>query len=444
MGFSVGMVSLGCPKNQMDAELMMAKLQAAGIAIKADPALADVVIINTCGFIEEAKREAIDQILEFSTLKQEGRIKKIIVTGCMAERYRDEVMSELPECDAVTGLGANGDIVETVRRVMRDERVTSFPDKACWSLEGDRVQTTPSFFLFLRIGDGCDNCCTYCAIPHIRGRMRSRPMESLISEAEWLASRGVRELIVVAQDTTRYGIDLYGEMRLPDLLEQLCAIEGFRWIRLLYCYPECITERLLDVMAAHNDKLRYIDIPVQHASAPVLRAMNRTGDRASLTALMAHIRDRVPGITLRTTVMAGFPGETPDDFEELCDFVREVRFDRLGCFAYSAEEGTVAADMDGQIDEPEKRRRADLVMELQTSILEARGEALVGQTVDVLVEAYDRYAESWFGRTVSDAPDIDCKVFFPGAPDAFRPGDFVPVHVTELLDIDLIGEVASA
>ena len=444
MEYSVGMVSLGCPKNQMDAELMLAKLQAAGIEIRADAALADVVIINTCGFIEEAKREAIDQILEFSSLKAEGRIKKIIVTGCMAERYKDEVMAELPECDAVTGLGANGDIVETVRRVMQGESVTSFPDKACWSIEGDRIQTTPSFFAYLRIGDGCDNCCTYCAIPRIRGRMRSRPMESLVAEAETLAQRGVRELIVIAQDTTRYGLDLYGEYRLPDLLEQLCAIEGFRWIRLLYCYPECMSERLLDVIAAHPDKLCYLDIPVQHASAPILKAMNRTGDRASLTALMAHIRERVPGITLRTTVMAGFPGETPTDFEELCDFVREVRFDRLGCFAYSAEEGTAAARMDGQIPEAEKHRRADLVMELQTSLLEARHEALIGQTVEVLIEAYDRYAESWFGRTAADAPDIDCKVFFSGAPNAFAPGSFVPVRITDVLDVDLIGEVETA
>ena len=440
MSFTVGMVSLGCPKNQMDAELMLGRLRAAGIEIKADPALADVVIVNTCGFIEEAKREAIEQILEFAALKKEGRIRKIVVTGCMAERYQQEIASELPECDAVTGLGANGDIVETVRRVAEGERVVSFPDKSCWSLEGDRLQTTPGFSAYVRIGEGCNNRCAYCAIPLIRGGLRSRPMESVVAEAEKLAADGVCELNLVAQDTTLYGRDLYGEPRLPELLERLCRIDGLRWIRLFYCYPEHITDRLLEVMAREQKIAKYMDIPIQHASGSVLRRMHRQGDAASLTALMAHIRERVPGIVLRTTVMTGFPGETQEDVNTLCEFLQEVRFERLGCFAYSAEEGTPAASLPDQVPEEEKRRRADLVMEQQAFRTEEYQQAQIGKTVEVLAESYDRYAESWFGRTQGDAPDIDGKVFFKAPRGRVHAGDFVQVRVTDYMDWDLIGE----
>lgn len=446
MSFTVGMVSLGCPKNQMDAELMLAKLQNAGLRVVPDAALADVAIINTCGFIEDAKQESIEQILEFARLKADGQIQKLVVTGCMAERYREEVAKELPECDGVIGLGANGDIVETVRQVMAGERVTRFPDKACWSLEGDRVQTTPSFFAYLRIGDGCNNRCTYCAIPLIRGALRSRPLDAVVEEAKTLVSHGVKELILVAQDTTLYGVDLYGESRLPELLEALCAIEGLRWIRLLYCYPEHITDRLLDVMATQEKVVKYMDIPLQHANGSVLRAMRRQGDNASLRALIAHIREKVPGIVLRTTVMTGFPGEDEAAFEELCAFVRDMKFERLGCFAYSAEEGTPAAALPRQVPEQEKQRRRDLVMETQAAVAQEAAQALVGRTVEVLVESYDRYAESWFGRTAGDAPDIDCKVFFssppPGGGKAVQPGEFVRVRVTEALDWDVLGEVA--
>ena len=445
MSFTVGMVSLGCPKNQMDAELMLAKLQNAGLKVVPDAALADVAIINTCGFIEDAKRESIEQILEFARLKADGQIQKLVVTGCMAERYREEVAKELPECDGVTGLGANGDIVETVRRVMEGERVARFPEKSCWSLEGDRVQTTPPFFAYLRIGDGCDNRCTYCAIPLIRGPLRSRPLDAVVQEAETLASRGVKELILVAQDTTLYGTDLYGESRLPELLEALCEIEGLRWIRLLYCYPEHITDRLLAVMAAQEKVVKYMDIPLQHANGGVLRAMHRHGDDASLRALIAHIRERVPGIVLRTTVMTGFPGEDEAAFEELCAFVRDMKFERLGCFAYSAEEGTPAAKLPHQVPQKVKERRRDIVMETQAAVAREAAEALVGRTVEVLVESYDRYAESWFGRTAGDAPDIDCKVFFTAPPqgggNSVHPGDFLSVQITEALDWDVLGEV---
>ncbi len=440
MTCKVGMVSLGCPKNQMDAELMLAKLEQAGFELVAESGLADVVIVNTCGFIEDAKKESIENILEFAQLKQEGRIQRIIVTGCLAERYQEELVTELPECDGVLGLGANGDIVEAVRRVMGGEKTVRFPAKNCWSLEGDRLQTTPSFFAYLRIGDGCNNCCTYCAIPSIRGRLRSRPMESLLAEAEKLAADGVKELILVAQDTTLYGTDLYGEARLPQLLRGLCGIEGIRWIRLLYCYPEHITDELLDVMAAEDKVLNYMDIPIQHVSGKVLTAMNRTGDARTLRELIARIRDRVPGIVLRTTVMTGFPGEGEAEFVELCQFIQDVKFERLGCFAFSPEEGTVAASLPGQIEEEEKQRRRDIVMEEQTRISDAYNQAQVGKTIPVLVESYDRYAECWFGRSQGDAPDIDGKVFFSCPRGAVQPGRLVQVNITDAMDWDLMGE----
>ena len=440
MAIKVGMVSLGCPKNQMDAELMLAKLEQAGYEITAESGLADVVIVNTCGFIEDAKQESIDNILEFAQLKKEGQIKRIIVTGCLAERYQQELVSELPECDGVLGLGANGDIVEAVRKATDGESVYRFPPKECWSLEGDRLQTTPHFFAYLRIADGCDNRCTYCAIPLIRGGLKSRPMENILAEAKKLVADGVKELVLIAQDTTIYGQDLYGEVRLPALLRELCRIEGLQWIRLLYCYPEHVTEELLDVMASEEKVLPYMDMPLQHASGKVLRAMNRPGDRETLTALVRRIRERVPGITLRTTVMTGFPGETKKDFEELCAFIQDARFERLGCFAYSAEEGTPAANLPDQIPEKVKCRRRDIVMEEQSRISDRHNEAMIGKTLTVLVESFDKYAECWFGRSEGDAPDIDGKVFF-AATKRVQPGDFVQVTVTDTMDWDLIGEM---
>lgn len=439
MAVKVGMVSLGCPKNQMDAELMLASLENAGMQLVADAALAEVVVINTCGFIEDAKREAIDNILEFAQLKKEGQIKKLIVTGCLAQRYKEELVKELPECDAVLGLGANGDIADVVSAVMAGETVASFPSRSQWCLDGDRVQTTPHFFAYMRVGDGCNNCCTYCAIPSIRGRLRSREMDTLVEEATALAQNGVKELILVAQDTTLYGQDLYGESRLPQLLEKLCDIDGIEWIRLLYCYPEHITDELLAVIADQPKIVKYMDIPLQHASKEVLARMNRSGDSASLKALIAHIRERVPGIVLRTTVMTGFPGETDKEFEELCEFLQEARFERLGCFAYSAEDGTVAAAMPDQIDEDVKAHRRDIVMQEQERVSQEWLEAQVGKTVTVLAESFDRYAECWFGRTAADAPDIDGKVFF-SCDKPIAPGDMVQVRIDEYMDWDLMGE----
>ena len=422
MAYKVGMVSLGCPKNQMDAELMLAKIEAAGYEITAESGLADVVIVNTCGFIEDAKREAIENILEFAQLKKEGRVKKILVTGCLSQRYQQELMKELPECDAVLGLGANGEIVEAIERVCAGETVERFPPLSCWSLDGDRLQTTPHFFAYLRVGDGCNNCCTYCAIPMIRGGLRSRDLETLVNEAKTLARGGAKELVLVAQDTTLYGTDTASGPLLPELLKRLCAIEGIEWIRLLYCYPEHITDSLLSVMATEEKVVNYLDIPLQHADGKVLAAMNREGDEASLRALIAHIREMVPGIVLRTTVMTGFPGEDEAAFETLSRFVADMRFERLGCFAFSPEEGTVAAEMPHQVEETLKQHRRDIIMEQQARIAFEYNEAQIGKTVEVLVESYDGYAESFFGRTRADAPDIDGKVFFAAARGAVRPG----------------------
>lgn len=435
----VGMVSLGCPKNQMDAELMLARLRDAGYDITAESGLADVVVVNTCGFIEDAKQESIDNILEFAQLKKEGQIRGIVVTGCLAQRYQDELVRELPECDGVLGLGANADIVEAVDTVLSGGKAVAFPDRCRWVLDGPRLLTTPSFFAYMRVADGCNNRCAYCAIPLIRGGLRSRDMEALVREAEELAAGGVKELILVAQDTTMYGQDLEGRPLLPELLERLCAVEGLCWIRLLYCYPEHITDELLAVMRRQPKILRYLDVPLQHCSGRVLRAMNRPGDRESLTALFGRIREALPGVVLRTTILVGFPGETEADFEELCAFIKEIRFERLGCFAFSAEEGTPAASMPGQIPEEVKNRRRDIVMQTQERIADEYNRAQMGKTLDVLVESFDRYAECWFGRSAADAPDIDGKIFFTTKTPVI-PGDLIRVQITDCLDWDLLGE----
>ena len=441
MAIKVGMVSLGCPKNQMDAELMLARLEEAGYEITAESGLADVVIVNTCGFIEDAKKESIENILEFAQLKKEGRIKKILVTGCLAQRYQQELVQELPECDGVLGLGANADIVEAVEQVTQDVAFYRFPSRDSWVLEGSRLLTTPHFFAYLRIADGCDNRCTYCAIPLIRGNLRSRELEGLVSEATALAQTGVKELVLVAQDTTVYGRDLYGEPRLPELLRRLCRIDGLRWIRLLYCYPEHISEELLDVMATEEKVLPYMDLPLQHVSGHILKAMHRPGDRESLLTLIAHLRERVPGIVLRTTLMTGFPGETEEDFEELCSFVQETQFQRLGCVAFSPEEGTPAAKLPDQLPEDVKQRRRNIVMEEQQRISDRYNEQQIGKTVTVLVESYDRYAECWFGRSEADAPDIDGKVFFAAPAGTVQPGDMRRIKITDTMDWDLMGEI---
>lgn len=439
MSCKVGMISLGCPKNQVDAEHMLARLHEGGYYITNNESSADVVIINTCGFIDDAKKEAIENILEMAALKKEGTIKGIIVTGCLAERFRDEVAQELPEVNVVLGLGSSGDICAAVEAAYKGEHYSSYGDLPDMNDEGERVLTTPRYTAYLRIADGCDNCCTYCTIPHIRGRFRSRTVENIVNEAKRLAARGVKELVVVAQDTTRYGDDLYGEVRLCELLDKLCEIDGIQWIRMLYTYPDRITDKLLDTMARQPKILNYLDIPLQHCNGDILRRMNRRGDRASLTALMEKIRKKLPDVTLRTTFITGFPGETEEQFTELCEFVRQVEFDRLGCFAYSAEEGTPAAEMDNQVDEEVKQRRADIIMDIQNRIVDEKNQRRIGDTVDVLVEGYDSYIKCFFGRSPADAPDIDAKVFF--CTDGERPaeGDIVPVEITDTIEYDLLG-----
>ena len=443
MPCKVGMISLGCPKNQVDAELMLARLHEAGYTLTNDESSADVVVINTCGFIDDAKKEAIENILEMAALKKEGRIRGLVVTGCLVERFREEVRRELPEIDAVLGLGANGDIVAAVEAALQGAPREEYGEKLALPLEGERILTTPGYTAYLRIADGCDNACTYCTIPQIRGRYRSRRPEAIVAEAKRLASRGVKELVLVAQDTTAYGSDL-GDCDLPRLLDALCEVEGVRWIRLLYTYPERITDALLDTIARQEKVLPYLDIPLQHCDADILRRMNRKGDRARLTAQMAHIREKLPDVTLRTTFITGFPGETEAQFTELCEFVREVRFDRLGCFPYSAEEGTFAAAMPDQVDEAVKLRRADVLMDAQTRVVAENNEKRLGQTLEVLVEGWDDYIKCCYGRTRADAPEIDAKIFFTPAAKRPAPGDFVRVEVTDTIEYDLLGQQVGA
>lgn len=436
---SVGMISLGCEKNRVDAEMMMARLQKAGYELVDDASCADVAIVNTCGFIEAAKKESIGEILELGKQKAAGQIKAIVVTGCMAERYQQEIRKELPEADAVCGIGADADIVEVVDRTLRGEHPELFPEKTLLPLCGERVHSTPLYSSYIKIAEGCDNRCSYCAIPLIRGPYRSRPMESILEEAKALAESGTKELIVIAQDTTRYGRDLYKKWMLPELLHKLGTVDGVEWIRLLYCYPDFMTEELMDTIAQEPKIVKYVDLPLQHCSGPVLRAMRRFGDRETLTALIGKMRERIPGLVLRTTVIAGFPGETEEDFAELCDFIKEIRFERLGCFAYSQEEDTPAAEMENQIEEDEKRRRAGRVMETQMGIMQDWSEAQVGKSFDVLTEGFDEETQCWFGRSYADAPEIDGRVYFTAA-DAPAPGQFVRVRITACMDCDLMGE----
>ena len=442
MAYTVGMVSLGCAKNQVDGEVLMASLKNAGFLPVDDAALADIAIVNTCGFIESAKRESIEEILELAALKKEGKIKKLVITGCLSERYQKEMHQELPEADAVLGIGANGDIAPLLTKMMEENTyVESFPDKSRMPLCGDRELTTPSYFAYVKIAEGCDNRCSYCAIPLIRGGYRSRTMESIEAECKSLVANGAKELVLIAQDTSRYGIDLYGEYSLAKLMRRLCRIDGLRWLRVLYCYPDSITDELLDTMAREEKIVKYIDLPLQHASGPILKAMNRRGDRQSLTALMNKIRERVPGVVLRTTLITGFPGETEEDFTELAEFVKDVKFQRLGCFAYSQEEGTPAAELPGQLDEEVKAHRAELIMDRQMEIMERQGMELIGKTLEVLVEGYDRYAECWFGRSWRDAPDVDGKIFFTTGGKRPRLGSFVQVRVEDCMDCDLTGRL---
>lgn len=441
MEYKVGMISLGCPKNQVDAEHMLALIDAAGYEIVDYVDGCDVVIVNTCGFIDDAKKEAIENILDMVELKKEGIISKIVVTGCLAQRYKDEIVTEIPEVDAVVGIGANGDIVKTIEEVMSGvDTIEKYPPRCDLPLEGQRILTTPQYWAYLKIGEGCSNRCTYCTIPSIRGNMRSRSMENVIEEAIQLAESGVKELILIAQDTTSYGLDLYGELKLPELLNELCKIDSIEWIRLLYCYPDRITDELIETMKKQDKIVNYIDLPLQHADDKILKAMNRRGDQAMIRNVIEKLRTEIPDVVIRTTFIVGFPGEGEDEFENLAVFVNEIEFDRLGVFTFSAQEGTPAYDMEDQVEEDVKTRRGEIIMQDQYSIMEEKNSEKIGKTYKVIVEDYDGYSDSYTGRTYMDAPEIDGIVRFTSDRD-LDIGDFVEVEIFDVEDYDLIGEV---
>jgi len=438
----IGFISLGCPKNRIDTEIMLHEVLSAGYEVTPNETEADIIIINTCAFIESAKRESIDNILDAARLKESRSLRGIIVTGCLSERYRDAIFDELPEVDALLGVGSIHNIVEALKsvaargRLRERKKYSSF--ESCGNFSGKRVLTTPNYWAYLKIAEGCDNRCAYCAIPNIRGPFRSRPMEDIIKEAKQLEELGVRELNLVAQDTTRYGIDLFGKPALPGLLRALTDNTSIPWIRLLYCYPDLVTDELVDELRDNPRILKYIDLPVQHISDRMLSAMNRRGGSAAIKRAITKLREAVPGIVIRTTFITGFPGETEEDFAELCEFVKETRFDRAGFFPYSREEDTPAYDLPDQIDEETKQSRAGILMELQQKISRERNRKMIGSTITVLCEGYDKTGGRYLGRSEADAPEIDGLVYFE-SDKKIAPGSFVEVIITDALDYDLVG-----
>lgn len=433
----VGMISLGCPKNQVDGEALLAKLKKAGYEIVNNIEDSDVMIINTCGFIEQAKKEAIDTILEVAEYKNAGLISAIVVTGCLAERYQDEIIKEMPEVDAVLGIGANSDIVKTCDKALCGIVTTSFPNKCYLSINDERIISTPSHWAYLKIAEGCDNRCSYCAIPGIRGGFRSRTIESCVDEAKALAESGVKELILIAQDTTKYGQDLYGKYSLDILLKELVKIDGIEWIRLFYCYPQRITDSLINVIANEEKVCNYIDIPLQHSDKTVLKNMNRVGDGDDYRALISKMRKALPDLALRTTFMVGFPGETDEQFENLCKFTEDVKFDKMGCFTFSPEEDTPAYDMQNQIDDDVKVRRQEVLMNKQYSITEELNKQRIGRIYKVIIDTFD--GEKYVGRSYMDSPEIDSGIIFT-CDNNLNIGDFVNVEITDYNGYDLIGE----
>lgn len=447
----ISMISLGCPKNQVDAERMLAALDSNDFVIADIYDGVDAVIVNTCGFIDAAKEEAIENILDMAELKKEGTVGKIIVTGCLAQRHKNEIINEIPEVDAVVGIGANGSIAEIVKSVLgedggelpenmsgKEDVYCTYPSVNGLPLTGERLLTTPEYWSYLKIADGCSNRCSYCTIPSIRGDYRSVPMETVVAEAQALVDAGTKELILVAQDTTNYGFDIYGELALPELLNRLCRIDGLEWIRMLYCYPDKITDELLEVMAAQPKALNYIDLPLQHADNGILKAMNRRGTREEYTELIAKIRAKLPDCVIRTTFIVGYPGEGEEEFENLAEFVNEIEFDRLGCFAFSAQEGTPAFEAPDQIDEQLKVDRGEIIMNDQLEIAYLKNQSRIGKVYRVLVESFDPYTDSYSGRTYMDAPEIDGKIDFTTESE-YNVGDFADVRVIGVNDYDLIG-----
>lgn len=447
MAIKCAFISLGCPKNQVDSEVMLAKLNAAGIEIVEEDIHADVVVVNTCAFIESAKKEAIETILDVAWLKENRNLKGIVVTGCLAQRYKDELFKEIPEVDAAIGVGDLESIVDAVKAAYGRGCDKTKPVYRCITkaenqvLGGDRVITTPEYSVYLKISEGCDNHCTYCAIPAIRGKFRSRPVEDLVKEAAELADLGARELIVVSQDSTSYGKDLYGKPSLDVLLTGLCKIDKLKWIRILYCYPEDITENLADVIANEPKIVKYLDMPIQHISDKILKLMGRRGNSALIKEKIKLLRDKVPGLVLRSTVIVGFPKEDNDDFALLAEFLKEIKFERLGVFAFSCEEGTPAALIkDGIVSEKTKQKRLDTLMKNQYLIHEANNREQIGNTIEVLCEGYDRPSGVYYGRSAFDAPEIDGKVYFRSS-RRIQDGEFVNVKITEVIDYDLLGDV---
>ena len=438
MSQSIGMVSLGCAKNQVDAEQMLFLLQQAGYNILPEPAGADVVIVNTCGFIESAKTEAIDNILAMAQLKAEGSVGKILVTGCLAQRYQEEILKELPEVDGVLGTGSYYDVVSAVKQLLDGaEGIEEYGDIQAPVQECGRILTTPKHYAYLKIAEGCDNHCAYCVIPKLRGKLRSRPMEELVKEAEQLAADGVKELIVVAQDTSRYGLDLYGERKLAELLRRLCKIDGLVWVRVHYLYPDEMSQELIDVLANEPKIVKYLDIPIQHINDEILRKMNRRGNGEYVRQLFTKLRHEIPGLVLRTSLITGLPGEGEEEFEQLCDFLKEYKLERVGAFAFSPEEGTRAAEMEYPDTEIAKQR-AEQVAEIQSRIMDDYNESCVGQVMQVLCEGYDPDEDSYYGRTYADSPDIDGKIWFT-AEKHIKTGDFVDIHVLDTYDGELVG-----
>ena len=439
MAYNVAFISLGCAKNQVNCEQMMAAAQAAGNTVQASPEGADVVVVNTCGFLASACEEAIESILEMAELKKAGRVKKILVSGCMAQRYQEDVLRELPEVDGVLGTGSYGDIARAIDEVMvQGLRPCHFGNVSTAEQGGARILSTPPWYAYLRIAEGCDNRCAYCVIPALRGKYRSRPMAELLDEAAELASAGVKELIVIAQDITRYGTDLTGEHQLAKLLQELCRLD-FHWIRLHYLYPDEVTEELIDTVAREEKIVPYLDIPIQHCSDGILKAMNRRDTKAELLELFAKLRERIPGLVLRTSLITGLPGEGEEELAELCDFLREVRIERAGVFPFSPEDGTKAAKME-HVDFEEAQRRAEIVVDVQSDIIDAYNDSVLGSIREVLCEGFDPQAQMFYGRSYAESPDIDGRIWFTAAEEV-PAGSFVPVRLTGTMDGELTGEM---
>ena len=434
---NIGFISLGCAKNQVDCERMMYRVQEAGHTVKADIVGSDVVVINTCGFIDSAKAEAIDFILQTAALKQEGFVGKILVTGCLSQRYQDEIMAEMPEVDGVLGTGSYTEVVPTIERLLEGESVSEFGSIDAPEQETGRILTTPEHYAYLKIAEGCDNRCSYCIIPYLRGKFRSRQMDDVLYEARLLAASGVKEIIVVAQDTSRYGTDLGdGKRLLPQLLRELCQMD-FHWVRLHYLYPDEIDMELIDTIAAEPKIVKYLDIPIQHCNSNILNLMNRRGNGEYLRWLFKTLREKIPGLVLRTSVITGLPGEGEEEFAELCEFLKDVKLERVGAFPFSPEEGTPAAQMEF-VDNEIAQQRAQMVETIQSRIMDEQNEAMMGRTLEVLVDGYDEEFEQYFGRTYADSPDIDGRVWI-ATQDDISEGDFVNVCIDGLIDGDLSG-----